>query len=185
MDTSFTFTLAEAPAPYAPVNYNREDGLSLSVSYGVKQAWEPSYKISVITIVAPLPENTAVPTAMGAAGPRGLIRNKTLQIDFTIDMPGTCKSRYGIKILPEISIGDTATLTVNGLTDDGSVNLRISSFTLTINKQRFTITPTRYVDNRITHGSCDFIQSGGRRMKRRANVTKKARRNRRRQSRRA
>jgi len=180
MDTVFTFTLESEPKPYSRVKYYGNDELSLDVGYN-KKSWNPKYEIENIDISKPLSSDTIVPRAVGAAGPRGLIQNKTLQISFNnINFDGNCGNNYGLRQLPEISMGETATFQVNGLVDDGSVNLRIDSCSLTVNGKTFTITPTGYVDNRITHARCDISTSGGRRSKSR---TKKVRRNRRRSKR--
>jgi len=181
MDKSFTFKLDTPPENYIPVKYSFDDDLSLSVDYN-KKSWDADYTIYSINIHKKLSSNTKVPTAIGAAGPRGLITSKSLQISFAnIKMTGTCINPYGIKTLPKIKLGDEATFEVKGLTDDGGVNMRITSCTLKIGESIYTLSPTRYVDNRISDATCDFGRSGGKRKRR---VTKKARRNRRRYSRR-
>jgi hypothetical protein len=181
MDKSFTFKLDTPPKSYIPVEYLFDDDLSLSIDYN-KKSWDTDYKINSIIINKKLSPNTKVPTAIGAAGPRGLITSKSLQISFAnIKMTGNCINAYGIKTLPQISLGDEATFEVKGLDDDGTVNMRITSCSLKIGTSTYTLSPTRYVDNRISDATCDFGRSGGKRKRR---VTKKARRNRRRYSRR-
>ena len=176
MDKSFTFKLDTPPKNYTPVIYFFDDDLSLSVDYN-KKVWNTDYKINSININKKLSPNTEVPTANGAAGPRGLITSKSLQISFAnIKMTGNC-----INPLPQISLGDEATFEVKGLTDDGGVNMRIKSCTLKIGTSTYTLSPTRYVNNRIEDATCDIGRSGGKRKRR---VTKKARRTRRRYSRR-
>ena len=183
----FSFTLQEAlpVGEYNTINYEQQDGFSLAVNY-YKNTFDMSslYKINSITINRILDPDTNVPSAIGAAGARGPLSSKSLQINYDgiKFMSGNCKKGWGGNTLPEISIGQTAYLTVKDLVDDGSTNLTIKSCNLTIEKQTYTVTPTRYVDNRITNADCEIIASGGHRRKRRA--TQKARRKNRRLSRR-
>ena len=180
----FRFTLQAAlpVGEYNTINYPQEDGFSLAVTYNRKYDNLPSYKINLITINKILASDTNVPSAMGAAGPRERLSSKSLQINYDmINMSGKC-NKFGRNILPEISIGQTACLKVEDLVDDGSTNLTINSCKLIIGAQTYTVTPTTYVDNRITNADCEIIASGGHRRKRRA--TQKARRKNRRLSRR-
>lgn len=180
----FSFKLEAAPpAGQYIINYPQQDGFSLAVTYD-KNSFDmsPSYKINSITINRILAPDTKVPSAMGAAGARGPQSSKSLQINYNnIIMSGNCKKAWG-NIFPEISIGQTAYLTVKALVDNGSTILTIESCKLIIGAQTYTVTPTRYVDNRITNADCEIIASGGHRRKRRA--TQKARRKNRRLSRR-
>lgn len=184
MDYEFSFTLQEALPleQYNIINYPQKDGFSLAVTYNKKFDKSPSYNINSITINRILAPDTKVPSAMGAAGARGPLSSKSLQINYNhIIMSGNCKKAWG-NIFPEISIGQTAYLTVKALVDNGSTILTIESCKLIIGAQTYTVTPTRYVDNRITNADCEIIASGGHRRKRRA--TQKARRKNRRLSRR-
>lgn len=179
----FSFKLEAAPpAGQYIINYPQKDDFSLGVTY-VKNSYEQSYRIDSITINRILAPDTTVPSAMGAAGARGPISSKSLQINYNhISMSGNCKKPWGI-ILPGISIGQTAYLTVEDLKDDGSTNLRIKSCKLEIGAQTYTVTPTIYSDNKILNADCEIIASGGYRRKHRA--TKKAGRNMRRKTKKA
>jgi len=183
MSDTFKFTLDSAPDPYTPVEYSpNPNGFYLSVTY-YKKGYNGMYPIGEISIHKSLDENTVVPFAMGAAGPRGTISSKSLQINYDhIHMSGNCKKSFG-NLLPQINIGQEAVFMVNSLTEDESTDLKIESCSLIIGKIKYTVTPTRFVDNRITDATCEMEeQHGGNYRKRKA--TQKARRNNRRNNRR-
>lgn len=181
----FSFKLEAAPpAGQYIINYPQQDGFSLEVTYDKKSYdMSPSYKINSITINRILAPDTNVLSAPPGPHARQQVSSKSLQINYYhIIMSGNCKKPWG-NIVPEISIGQTAYLTVKGLVDNGSTILTIESCKLIIGAQTYTVTPTRYVDNRITNADCEIIASGGHRRKRRA--TKKAGRNMRRKTKKA
>lgn len=179
----FTFTFDIPPKESrSSISYPREDGSFLDVKYE-KTYMKDVYEIRAITINKALSADTIVSRAIGAAGPRGLISKKTLQITYeNIRMTGNCFISYGRIHYPEVSLGDTVRFEVEGLLDDGSTDLRINSCSIIIKNKTYTVTPTEYSDNRITKAICDIKQTGGRRLKRKG--TKKVRRNRRRSSKR-
>ena len=140
------------------------------------------YPIDQISINKDLDQNTVVPFAMGSAGPRGQLTSKSLQINYNnIRMSGNCNKPFG-NLLPEINIGQEAIFTVDNITEDESTDLRIESCILTIGNIKYTVIPTRFTDNRITHATCNMEQNGGNYKKRKA--TQKVRRDKHRNNRR-
>jgi len=169
----FTFTFDSVPAEYEPVNYV-VNGVTLSVYYEVNK-WDPNqYQIGRIYILKELKPNAVVPTAMGAAGQKGLITSQSIQISY-VNIKDTIKG-WGKCVIPTIKLGQTATLTVENLVTESDVNLRFDSCTLTIGNKSYTVVPTRFVDNRIADATCS--QSGGKRKNRKTRKTRKTRKNR-------
>ena len=165
----FTFTFDSVPKDES-VDY-LVNGVTLSVYYEVDK-WNPEqYQIWRIYISKELNPNAVVPTAMGAAGPRGLITSQSIQISY-VNIKDT-KKGWGKCVIPIIKLGQTATLTVENLHTESDVNLRFDSCTLTIGNKSYTVIPTRFVDNRIADATCS--QSGGKRKNRKTRKTRKNR----------
>jgi len=157
MDRVFTFTLGSPPTPYTPIVYEQPDGYSLSVTYGPKSFLDDIFPINQIVVNHALSEGQNVPTAPG----RSRITSQSLQIPY-----------YPPKF-PTISVREAATVSVTNLgTDekDGTC-LRSGVITLTIDTRTYTLTPTRFVDNRIAAATYD--QTGGRKRKSKRRATKR------------
>jgi hypothetical protein len=159
----FTFTLSSSPTPHTPIVYEQPDGYSLSVTYGPKSFLDDIFPINQIVVNHALSEGQNVPTAPG----RSRITSQSLQIPYFAVI-----HTYPPK-LPTISVGEAATVSVTGLgTDetDGTC-LRSGVITLTIGTKTYTLTPTRFADNRIA--AATYAQTGGRKRKSKRRATKR------------
>ncbi len=163
----FTFRVTAKPYNYELVKYDQEiEGNRLDVTYNTV-SYDEIIRITSINVYRPLVIGAIVPTAVGSAGSRGLLTEKSLQIPYnSIDMEGSCK-QYGRTILPTIRVGQTATLILRGLDESNVTNLRISECELIIDGQSYIVKPTAYSDNRITRATCNTgpvaIARGGKR----------------------
>jgi hypothetical protein len=154
----FTFTLTEKPPKNARIRYDINKNTWIIVSYD-SVSYSDDVSIRSIDIYKSLKKDAIVPTAMGAAGPRGLITSQSIQIPF---------ETFTYRCSPYIKVGQTATLVVENLRPDSKlenpyaepdIQFRFDKCTLTIEEQSSTLVPKSFTDNRVTDATCS--KSGG------------------------
>jgi hypothetical protein len=154
----FTFTLTEKPPKYEDIRYEINENTWITVRYD-SVSYSDDVSIRSINIYKSLKKDASVPTAMGSAGPRGLISSQSIQIPF---------ETFTYRCSPYIKIGQTATLVVENLRPDSKlenpyaqpdVYLRFDKCTLTIEGKKHTLVPKSFTDNRVTDATCS--KSGG------------------------